>query len=101
MTLDLSDDEKVALAAVLKQTIANTTAIRSHRDFAHSRRYWRDWNPREPLLSPIPHHPAAHRLVPVTTISTCRPPHLEQTNFSRQSSTDVSAPYRVAISAGS
>jgi hypothetical protein len=41
------------------------------------------------------------RVVPVTTISIRRPPHLEQTNFSRQSSTGVSAPYRAAISAGS
>ena len=42
-----------------------------------------------------------HRFVPVTTISTCRPPQREQTSRSRQWSTDVSAPYRVAISVGS
>jgi hypothetical protein len=42
-----------------------------------------------------------HRFVPVTTISTVRPPHREQTSRSRQSSTDVSAPYVVAISPGS
>jgi hypothetical protein len=35
----------------------------------------------------------SHRLVPVTTISTCRPPHREQTSRSRQSSTEISAPY--------
>ena len=41
------------------------------------------------------------RAVPVTTKSTSRPPHLEQTRRSRQSRTEVSAPYRAAISAGS
>jgi hypothetical protein len=41
------------------------------------------------------------RLVPLTTISTCRPPQREHTSFSRQSRTLVSAPYRAAISAGS
>jgi hypothetical protein len=40
-----------------------------------------------------------HRFVPVTTISISRLPRLEQTSRSRQSSTDVSAPYRAAISA--
>src|SRR5262249_9690043 len=44
---------------------------------------------------------AAHRFVPVTTISTCRPPHREHTSRWRQLSTEVSAPYREAISAGS
>ena len=39
------------------------------------------------------------RAVPVTTKSTCRPPHSEHTSRSRQSRTEVSAPYRVAISA--
>jgi hypothetical protein len=41
------------------------------------------------------------RAVPVTTMSTCRPPHPEQTSRSRQSRTDVFAPYEAAISAGS
>jgi hypothetical protein len=44
---------------------------------------------------------AYRRLVPVTTISACRPPQREQTSLSRQSRTLVSAPYRAAISAGS
>jgi hypothetical protein len=42
-----------------------------------------------------------HRFVPVTTISTIRPPQREQTSRSRQSRTAVSAPYLVAIAAGS
>jgi hypothetical protein len=41
------------------------------------------------------------RLVPLTTISVCRLPHLEQTSRSRQSSAGVSVPCRAAISAGS
>jgi hypothetical protein len=41
------------------------------------------------------------RSVPVTTISTCRPPHPEQTSRWRQSRTLVAAPYCRAISAGS
>jgi hypothetical protein len=41
------------------------------------------------------------RHLPVATISTCGLLHREQTSRSRQSSTDVSAPYRVAISGGS
>ena len=49
--------------------------------------------------------PARHRRyrrsVPVTTISTSRPPHPEQTSRERQSRTGVSAPYRATISAGS
>src|SRR5260370_15325823 len=44
---------------------------------------------------------ARRRSVPVTTISPCRLPHMEQTSRSRQLSTGVSAPYRAAISAGS
>jgi hypothetical protein len=44
---------------------------------------------------------AYRRLVPVTTISACRPPQREPTSLSRQSRTLVSAPYRAAISAGS
>jgi hypothetical protein len=40
-----------------------------------------------------------HRFVPVTTISTCRPPHREHTSRSRQSRTDVSAPYRASAMA--
>ena len=35
-------------------------------------------------------HTTAHRFsTPLTTISTCRRPHLEQTNFSRQSSSHL------------
>jgi hypothetical protein len=41
------------------------------------------------------------RLVPLTTISTCRLPHREQTSRSRQSRTLVPSPYRRACSAGS
>jgi hypothetical protein len=41
------------------------------------------------------------RAVPVTTKSTSRAPHSEQTSLSRQSRTLVSAPYRAPISAGS
>ena len=41
------------------------------------------------------------RSVPVTTMSTLRPPHREQTSRSRHSGTAVSAPYRSAISAAS
>jgi hypothetical protein len=66
---------------------------------------WRFVTIGEPLdgvtLRPARATRAAHRLVPVTTISTCRPPHLEQTSLSRQSRTLVSAPYRAAIPAGS
>jgi len=42
-----------------------------------------------------------HRLVPVSTISASRLPHREHISRSRQLRTDVSVPYRAAISAGS
>jgi hypothetical protein len=41
------------------------------------------------------------RFVPLTTILTCRLPHLEHTSRAHQSGTVVSAPYRAAISVGS
>jgi hypothetical protein len=88
MSLDVTDDEQLTLAALLKRTI-KTTATRSRRDFAPSKRYWQNWNPRDLSPSPIPHHRAAHRSVRLTTISTCRPPHLKQTSRSRQSRTGV------------
>jgi len=54
--------------------------------------------------TPLPHSDRGlgrkNRLIPVTTISTCRPPQREQTSRWRQPSMDVSAPHRVAISAG-
>jgi hypothetical protein len=50
-------------------------------------------------LFPLDDH--AHRLIPLTTKSTSRPPHSEQTNCSRQSRTGVSAPCRCASWAGS
>ena len=48
-----------------------------------------------------PRHSKLSPFGPVTTISTFRPPHSEQTGRSRQSRTDVFAPYEAAISARS
>ena len=41
---------------------------------------------------------SGYSFVPVSTMSTCRLPHREHTSRSRQSRTDVSTPYLVAIS---
>jgi hypothetical protein len=89
MNLDLSDEEAAALTADItgNDRFRFSESIRALKAILAKLR-----------LEPVS---GAHRLVPVTTISTCRPPHLEQTNFSRQSSKGVSAPYRVVISAGS
>ena len=41
------------------------------------------------------------RLVPLTDMFTLRLPHLPHTSLSAQPGTEVSAPYRAAVSAGS
>jgi len=51
--------------------------------------------------TPLVGQGSCRRSVPVTTMSTCRPPHPEQTSRSRHSGTVVWTPYRSAISAAS
>jgi hypothetical protein len=48
-----------------------------------------------------PPPPFRHRRVPITTMSTSRLPHCEQTSRRRHLGTGVSGPYQRACSAGS
>ena len=70
MILDLTEDEKHALAALLKPTIED------------------DHYPLSDGFAPS----KAIAARPLPTILASRPSHLEQTTFSRQSSASVSAP---------
>jgi hypothetical protein len=79
MTLDLTEDEKLALAALLKRTLEDDRYPLSPR-LRPLKSILAKLEPRDLLLTlsraeAIKAFRAAHRLVPVTTISACRPPH--------------------------